>query len=416
MTQLSDRISEILEENGDSLDYISKTSNIGRITLNRIKSGEFLPSKEQLNRLYASMRLSFSEQKNLNKLYHIARLGETEFQKQKKIKIALEKISNFENNNLKLVRSKPGQAEINAFFNVENSNSIIFSGDNEIKTCISNMLNKELQQSDAQIRLRISENTLEANRLIWEEMNGHDEKISIKELIVLAATAGKDNSVELFDQLPDYLALSLQQSIAYEVRYRHETMSLEPANEPWFRNCIISSEYCLLFSDDWDAGICHLDQNAVDFFGKKFDEVFRLSDDLFEVKNYERGQSVFGGLTKKVISQNERALFSKAYLKAYLDKNSQSMISQNEWVRGLLEESTDENRIVFINDDQHFKLSGTIGVFTTPVKTWIHLINENSETFLILLEERLIKNINSFMASLKECELALEMAHLKIKD
>jgi hypothetical protein len=73
-----------LEENGDSLDYISKTSNIGRITLNRIKSGEFLPSKEQLNRLYASMRLSFSEQKNLNKLYHIARLGETEFQKQKK--------------------------------------------------------------------------------------------------------------------------------------------------------------------------------------------------------------------------------------------------------------------------------------------------------------------------------------------
>jgi hypothetical protein len=287
------------------------------------------------------------------------------------------------------------------------------------------MLNKELQQSDTQIRLRISENTLKANRLIWEEMNGHDEKISIKELIILAATAGKDNSVELFDQLPDYLALSLQQSIAYEVRYRHETMSLEPANEPWFRNCIISSEYCLLFSDDWDAGICHLDRNAgichldrnaVDFFGKKFDEVFRLSDDLFEVKNYERGQSVFGGLTKKVISQNERALFSKAYLKAYLDKNSQSMISQNEWVRGLLEESTDENRIVFINDDQHFKLSGTIGVFTTPVKTWIHLINENSETFLILLEERLIKNINSFMASLKECELALEMAHLHIKD
>jgi hypothetical protein len=93
--------------------------------------------------------------------------------------------------------------------------------------------------------------------------------------------------------------------------------------------------------------------------------------------------------------------------------DERAAVSQNEWVKSLIQQSDEEKRSVYVNDEQHFSLSGAIGIFSTPVKSWIHLIDQNTETFLTFLEERLIKSMNCFLSSLVECELALEIAHVQ---
>ncbi|MDK2936298.1 MAG: hypothetical protein PWP62_1306 [Eubacteriaceae bacterium] len=411
MTQLSELISEILDENGDSLDYISKTSKIGLITLNRIKTGEKMPSKEQLNILCDVLRLSQSDIKSIKNLYQIEKFGKLEYDKHCRIKMALEKLSGFVDKEASMRRQKDGfcQEKGQHIFRNEKSGSIILNGEAEIRFFIAGMIDKECQHSDSEVRLQISRGGLNINQLVRERLFKQAKKTRVSEIIDLPEQP--DTETELFEELPNLLDLSLLHSVQLETHYRYGQRETYTIQEAGLRNCLLTSDACLLFADDWESAVCHLDHHLVAFFGKKFDEIFRLSDDLFEVRNYERGQNTFDGLTKKGISQNEQALFSKAYLKVYLDERA--AVSQNEWVKSLIQQSDEEKRSVYVNDEQHFSLSGAIGIFSTPVKSWIHLIDQNTETFLTFLEERLIKSMNCFLSSLVECELALEIAHVQ---
>jgi Helix-turn-helix. len=77
MTLFSKRIEELISESGETVASLAEIGGINRTTLQRIKSGERLPTPEFFSNLGRALRLSPVEQDELAQLLEIARVGET---------------------------------------------------------------------------------------------------------------------------------------------------------------------------------------------------------------------------------------------------------------------------------------------------------------------------------------------------
>lgn len=85
MSIFSERIKILIEESGETVQALAKTEALSRTTLQRIKTGERLPTREFFNKLCAALRLSAAEREELLELYEIEKWSRQRIDNQTKI-------------------------------------------------------------------------------------------------------------------------------------------------------------------------------------------------------------------------------------------------------------------------------------------------------------------------------------------
>ncbi|MBU4438586.1 MAG: helix-turn-helix domain-containing protein, partial [Firmicutes bacterium] len=71
MSKFSEKIESLIDESGENVQSLARIGDINRTTLQRVKTGERLPTKEFLGKLAETLRLSVAEQTELYELYEI---------------------------------------------------------------------------------------------------------------------------------------------------------------------------------------------------------------------------------------------------------------------------------------------------------------------------------------------------------
>ncbi|HAZ05674.1 MAG TPA: hypothetical protein DCY58_04510, partial [Acetobacterium sp.] len=85
MTRFSKKIEELINESGETVQSLAEMGKINRTTLQRIKSGERLPTPKVFECLCKALRLSTTEIEELQALQEITQVGERCYYNRQKI-------------------------------------------------------------------------------------------------------------------------------------------------------------------------------------------------------------------------------------------------------------------------------------------------------------------------------------------
>ena len=85
MTRFSKKISELIEESGETVQSLAEMGKINRTTLQRVKTGERLPTKKVFANLAKALRLSNAEVEELQTLMEMTQVGERSYYNRRKI-------------------------------------------------------------------------------------------------------------------------------------------------------------------------------------------------------------------------------------------------------------------------------------------------------------------------------------------
>ncbi|MCG2729455.1 MAG: helix-turn-helix domain-containing protein, partial [Acetobacterium sp.] len=93
MSLLSKKIEEYILESGETVQSLAEMGNFNRTTLQRVKSGERLPTRAFFKKMTKVLRLSTTEEAELETLLEIAQVGEGTYANRQKIIEIIETIS-----------------------------------------------------------------------------------------------------------------------------------------------------------------------------------------------------------------------------------------------------------------------------------------------------------------------------------
>ncbi len=142
MTLFSKRIAELIIESGETVQSLAEIGGINRTTLQRIKSGERLPTAEFFGNLSRALRLSPVEQDELSSLLEIARVGEMVSYSRRQIFELIEMIS--ELTEYKIPFSKEADLKKSVLENHESGENVrTFSGQMAVLNIIENSIDSE---------------------------------------------------------------------------------------------------------------------------------------------------------------------------------------------------------------------------------------------------------------------------------
>lgn len=143
MTLFSKRIEELIIESGETVASLAAIGGINRTTLQRIKSGERLPTPEFFCNLSRALRLSPIEQDELAQLLEIARVGETVSYSRRQIFDLIEMIS--ELTEYKIPFSKEIDLKVSPLDNKQSAEPLeVYSDPMSVLNLIENSIDQEL--------------------------------------------------------------------------------------------------------------------------------------------------------------------------------------------------------------------------------------------------------------------------------
>lgn len=93
MSLFTQRITEMIFESGETVQTLAETGKINRSTLQRVKSGERLPSQPVFQGLCKALRLSAAEGEELKILLEMETMGPRNYHNRKAIVGLIETIS-----------------------------------------------------------------------------------------------------------------------------------------------------------------------------------------------------------------------------------------------------------------------------------------------------------------------------------
>lgn len=297
MTLFSKRIEELISESGETVAALAEIGGINRTTLQRIKSGERLPTPEFFRNLSRALRLSPVEQDELTQLLEIARVGETISYSRRQIFDLIEMIS--ELTEYKIPFSKEFDLKISDRENQPATESIgICSNPMAVLNLIENSIDQELfSAAQPDLKLCIPHTESKVYDYIFQQMMGNKKKLNLADVLGFRRQAGANEPGQALAALRHLIALSLLENINYRSCYYYfspESSVSTPVTAlfPYF---ILTSERVITISADFNQAVLYQDAAIIDVYRAQFDRLvaksktfIEESTDLFEVYTMEQ--------------------------------------------------------------------------------------------------------------------------------
>lgn len=297
MTLFSKRIEELIIESGETVASLAAIGGINRTTLQRIKSGERLPSPEFFGNLSRALRLSPVEQDELAQLLEIARVGETVSYSRRQIFDLIEMIS--ELTEYKIPFSKEIDLKVSPLDNQQSAEPIeVYSDPMAVLNLIENSIDQELfSATQPELKLCIPYTENKVYDYIFQQMLGNKKKLNLADVLGFRQQAATDEPRQAVAALRHLIALSLLENINYRSCYYYfspENSVSMPVTAlfPYF---ILTSDRVITISATFSQAVLYQDTAIIDVYRTEFDRLvarshtfIEESNDLFRVYTLEK--------------------------------------------------------------------------------------------------------------------------------
>lgn len=298
MSLLSQRITEYISESGETVQALAEMGNINRTTLQRVKSGERLPTRAMLKKLLRVLRLSPAEAAELEKLWAIAQVGEGIYANRQKIIELIETISELTeykipfSKELKFQESAQDQGEQPPVMQ-------IVSGEKQVLSMIEHSIDRELsRQAQPIIKLTIPYDFQAVYDYLFMQLLGNSKTLQLQDVLSLRREAGDTAANPMLGALKHLIALTLLDNVNYQ-SHCHTIQTDNGVSNPeisaLFPYFILTSTTVITISRDLSQAVRYSDPVFHSLYSDCFTEILAStrpfileSNDLFAVFDLDR--------------------------------------------------------------------------------------------------------------------------------
>lgn len=279
MSLLSRKIEELIEESGETLQSLAEMGKINRTTLQRVKSGERLPSKTFFANMCSALRLSLTEAEELETLLEMSQVGERVYHNRQKIIELIETIS--ELTEYKIPFSKV--VNPNEAWNLNRSNPEkmqIITGVGAVTKMIENNIDRELFGSDhPHLRLAIPSTCDSIYHHIFQQMLGNKKHLILKDVLNIPAECDASMADQSLGVLKDLISLSILDNVTYHSNFYYQSSGEINVLFPYF---ILTSEQVITLSRDFSKAILYHEADLYSLYQMGFVKLYQQTEPFIE--------------------------------------------------------------------------------------------------------------------------------------
>ena len=298
MSLLSKKIEEYILESGETIAYLAEMGNFNRTTLQRVKSGERLPSRAFFKKMTKVLRLSPAEEAELETLLEIAQVGEGTYANRQKIIELIETISELTEYKI------PFSKELHQKEEVENIGDFakpiqIVAGKNQVLRIIENCLDRELlQAAEPAVKLAIPYNFQAVYDYLFQQLMGNKKQLNLQDVLSLRREGDDSVADPILGALTHLIALTLLDNVNYQSHcyvVAADAKLTGPEISALFPYFILTSSAVITISRDLTQAILYQDLVFRGLYADCFQEMIAStrpfileSNDLFKVFDLDR--------------------------------------------------------------------------------------------------------------------------------
>ena len=302
MSLLSQKIEAHIIESGQTVQGLAEMGDFNRTTLQRVKSGERLPSRAFLKKLTRVLRLSATEVAELETLLEIAQVGDGTYANRQTIIDLIETVSELTEYQIPFSKEfRQRQALDNK--DHQPPTMQIVAGEKQVRTLIEQSIDQELlAAAKPAVKLAIPSGFQAVYDYLFTQMLGNTKKLQLQDVISLRREADQCVADPMLGALKHLIALTLLDNVNYQSHCGVQQIDrANPVREisalfPYF---ILTSSVVITISGDLTQAVLYQDPAFYRLYHDGFQELFDAappfileSNDLFKVFDLDRNFKV----------------------------------------------------------------------------------------------------------------------------
>lgn len=277
MSIFSNKLKEFIRARKISIYTVAKYCGMDRSNMYKIVQGTRHPASLKIvENIAKSLTLTPFERCELIEAWRISEVGEHIYFERKLISNFIERLKSEKEqpivyNNRKMCIE---------FLNLEKGDQIIY-GKNNLNVCIKSLIEKEIMQVSPEIYMMIQPEYDFLFKLLI--MYGREQsRLKINHIICLESMIQKQENRYNLNCL-NILAPMLMSPCNYEVYYYYDNIQSHFYNMNFFPYIILTSEFLLIITSDFEYGILSDDKEKSDLFKSLFKQYLERTNKLFEI-------------------------------------------------------------------------------------------------------------------------------------
>ncbi len=282
MTRFSKKIAELIDESGETVQSLAEMGKINRTTLQRIKSGERLPTPKVFDSLCKALRLSTTEIEELQALQEIIQVGERRYYNRQKIVELMAVI--FELTSYHIPFSKELKAPDCVLVDSgEQAKIQIVTGLEAVQRIIENSIDRELFcREEPYLKLSIPSHFERVYAHIFQQMLGNTKHLVLQDVQCFPEVSDESLADPGLGTLKTLIGLSLLDNITYHSHYYYQAVGKSQEINVLFPYFMLTSEEVIVISRDFCRAIRYRDSELYDLYQKGFVNILLQSEPFIE--------------------------------------------------------------------------------------------------------------------------------------
>lgn len=286
MTLLSRKIEELIEESGETVASLAEMGKINRTTLQRVKSGERLPSKKFFANMCSALRLSLTEEEELETLLEMTQVGERVYHNRQKIIELIETIAELteykipfsKELNLNIVNQKDGWDPTSNPEKIQ-----IVTGAGAVLKMIESCIDKELFGSEQpHLRMAIPGTCDPIYQYIFAQMLGNKKQLSLQDVLNIPDECDESIADQGLGVLKYLVSLSLLDNVNYQSNFYYQSIGENREINVLFPYFILTSEQVITLSRDFSKAILYQDAELYHLYQMGFVKLCHQTEPFIE--------------------------------------------------------------------------------------------------------------------------------------
>lgn len=282
MSLLSRKIEELIEESGETVQSLAEIGKINRTTLQRVKSGERLPSKTFFMNMCNALRLSLTETEELETLLQMSQVGERIYHNRQKIIELIETISELTEYKIPFSKeASPKKGWTSARCNTEKIQ--IITGNGAVLKMIENTIDRELFGSDhPHLRMAIPATCDAIYRHIFQQMLGNKKQLILQDVLNIVKECDETTADQGLGVLKYLISLSILDNVTYQSNFYYQSNDDNGEINVLFPYFIITSEQVITLSRDFAKAILYQDADLYSLYQMEFVKLCQQTEPFIE--------------------------------------------------------------------------------------------------------------------------------------
>ena len=278
MTRFSKKISELIEESGETVQSLAEMGKINRTTLQRVKTGERLPTKKVFANLAKALRLSNAEVEELQTLMEMTQVGERSYYNRRKIVeliAIIHELTSYQIPFSTAIKSKSGAETV-----VREPIKIV-NGPAAVLQLIENSIDGELfGRARPHLKLAIPSHFEAVYQHIFAQMLGNQKHLTL--LDVQSFPENGEQADPGLGALKTLIGLSLLDNVSYHSHYCYQTMTDAQEINVLFPYFILTSADVITISRDFSRAVRYHDPALYSLYQKGFVTILQQTEPFIE--------------------------------------------------------------------------------------------------------------------------------------